>query len=339
MSVQDVRNVFARISQDKRIDEGEVDTVFREARTISRDEEAEIRASFSSQQYRDMMEPAVKDKAQSMLGDVAANRSWASSQNEEVADARQGLLGDLNARLAPGVTTKTFAGTVLPEEVKTYVREALASGVTAYDVRELNPNPVLDTEHSPAEITAKGLYSPYPQQARATDSMTFTNTELTPQRFEKDMNTVQTFSILSGYTNGNDGAATFRQVTQKGAGRVSTVYDEAYWSDTMARASNGATHSSNFAILADGSVHAVPASRRSHGNPGLILTNPSLARGNLMLFNGHLEVEGGVVTYVGRSGRLGSREQDGAKFIDPLPLLKAWGFKLAPGLTVQDEGN
>jgi hypothetical protein len=337
VSVQDVRNVFARISQDNRIDEGEVDQVFSAVGTISRDEQREIETSVGSTQYRDMMDTDVKGKFETLLGEASSNRSWAASQNQDVAAERAALLAGVNARLASGAATQTFASTPIPEEVKTFVREALQNGATAYDVRQLSENPVYDTEHETPEMTVKGLYSPYPQEARPTDSMSFANTQLTPQRFEKDMSTVQTFNILDGYDGGTDGRATFRQVTQKGAGNVTTVYDEATWSDTMARASDGATHSSNFAILADGSVHAVPASRRYRGQPNLILTNPSLARGQLMLFNGHIEIQGGVVTYVGRSGRLGNREDDGEKFIDPLPLFKAWGFKLAPGLTVRDE--
>jgi hypothetical protein len=84
-------------------------------------------------------------------------------------------------------------------------------------------------------------------------------------------------------------------------------------------------------------VHAVPASRRSKGDPGLILTTASLARGKQMLFNGHIHMDKGVVTYVGMSGRLGKQAEDGMKFADPIEIIKAWGFKTAPGLKVTQE--
>ena len=58
-----------------------------------------------------------------------------------------------------------------------------------------------------------------------------------------------------------------------------------------------------------------------------------------MLFNGHLHMEKGVVTYVGMSGRLCKLQEKGeAKFVDPVKLLEAWGFKMAPGLKVTNEG-
>ena len=66
----------------------------------------------------------------------------------------------------------------------------------------------------------------------------------------------------------------------------------------------------------------------------LILTTASLARGKQMMFNGHLHMDEGVVTYVGLSGRLGKNNDN---VIDAVEVLKAWGFKLAPGLTVTQE--
>jgi hypothetical protein len=83
----------------------------------------------------------------------------------------------------------------------------------------------------------------------------------------------------------------------------------------------------------------VPASRRSGADPGRILTTASLGRGQQMLMNGHLNMQAGVVTYVGMSGRLCKLAEKGdAKFVDPIELLKAWGFKTAPGLKVTNEG-
>ena len=124
----------------------------------------------------------------------------------------------------------------------------------------------------------------------------------------------------------------------KGNGRITELYDEASWPDTMARAQGGQKYASNFAILADGSFHAVPASRRTAAEPWRILTTASLGRDKQMLFNGHLHMENGVVTYVGMSGRLCKLQEKGTKFVDPIELLKAWGFKMSPGLTVTNEG-
>lgn len=137
--------------------------------------------------------------------------------------------------------------------------------------------------------------------------------------------------------SGQDAVADFEKVTTKGNGRITELYDEAHWPDTLARGPGGQKYASNFAILADGSVHAVPASHRSKGDPGLILTTASLGRGKQMLFNGHLHMENGVVNYVGMSGRLGKLKEDGTKFADPVAILKAWGFQVTPGLTVTQE--
>ena len=82
----------------------------------------------------------------------------------------------------------------------------------------------------------------------------------------------------------------------------------------------------------------VPASRRTSAEPWRILTTASLGRDKQMLVNGHLHMENGVVTYVGMSGRLCKQQDKGAKFVDPIALIKAWGFKTAPGLSVTNEG-
>jgi hypothetical protein len=154
------------------------------------------------------------------------------------------------------------------------------------------------------------------------------------------METVQSFNVLKGYktVNGNQ-VAEFQKVSMKGNGRITELYDEASWPDTTARGQGGQKHASNFAILADGSLHCVPASRRSSAEPWRILTTASLARGKQMLFNGHLHMENGVVTYVGMSGRLCKQQAKGeAKFVDPVEIIKAWGFQVAPGLKVTPEG-
>ena len=104
------------------------------------------------------------------------------------------------------------------------------------------------------------------------------------------------------------------------------------------RTSSGNKWANNCAILSDGSFHCLPAVRRHEANGGLILTNPALSRGHQMMWNGHIRVSQGVVTYIGTSGRIARRAAQGKdRFIDPVPLLKAWGFEIAEGLRVVSE--
>jgi hypothetical protein len=189
-------------------------------------------------------------------------------------------------------------------------------------------------------MTIDGKYNPYAQEQQAVDSMSFDYTELTPDKIAKDMESTTTWREVDGYDSvGTRQSAKFKDVTGKPNGRITELYDEASWNETKARGPGGQKYASNFAILADGSIHAVPASRRTAAEPWRILTTASLARGKQMVFNGHLHMENGVVNYIGLSGRLSKLQDKGeAKFVDPVALLKAWGFKMAPGLQVTKEG-
>ncbi|MCC6337254.1 MAG: hypothetical protein IT380_25075 [Myxococcales bacterium] len=336
MSVRDVKNAFSQVTMDRRIDSRDVDTILTSAGSISKEEQAAIKQE--ADKFAGMMDPAAKRKLQSKLGEVDDLRAWAAQQNRRVQVSASRLSGEAEKLLAPGVATKSFGGSEIPEAVKQVVTDALKGGAIAYDVRELKPDPVYDTSHGEPEMTVEGKFNPYSQQSKATDSLAFSHTELTPKKIADDMNTPQTLNVLKGYKGSRqDAVAEFEKVTIKGNGRITELYDEAHWPDTLARGPGGQKYASNFAILADGSVHAVPASRRSKGDPGLILTTASLGRGKQMLFNGHLHMENGVVNYVGMSGRLGKLKEDGAKFVDPVAILKAWGFQVTPGLTVTQE--
>ena len=125
----------------------------------------------------------------------------------------------------------------------------------------------------------------------------------------------------------------------------STLYSVVYplppWIRTASIAtSNAVSLANNFAILADGSLHCLPVTRRNEAAPGRILTNPSLARGKRMLFNGHISVNDGVVTSIGMSGRIHKLATEGdAKFVNPIPILEAWGFEMSPNLTLRFEGS
>lgn len=336
MAVRDVRNAFAQVAADRRITAQDVDRILSSAGAISRDEQAAMKEE--ADRFAGMMEPDARRKLQEKLGEIDSLRSQAARNNRSV-ELKQAKLGaEAKGLLAEGVATKSFGGSPLPEAVKRLVNEQLAAGVTAYDVRELKPDPVYDTSHGEPELALDGKYNPYSQEAGTGDSLAFAHTELTPEKVKRDMETPQTFNVIKGVKTVNgEQVADYEKVTLKGNGRITELYDEAHHPDTFARGPGGQKHASNFAILADGSFHAVPASRRSKTNPGLILTTASLGRGKQMLFNGHLHMEKGVVTYVGRSGRLGKLAEDGARFVDPVPLLKAWGFQVAPGLTVTQE--
>lgn len=338
MSVSDVKNAFrTAVATDRRIDAKEVDTILKSAGSISVDEEKALKAE--ADKYAGQMDPDAKTKMREKLGEISQVRDYATSVNRRVQIDARPLTDEVKKLHTAGVATRSFGGSQIPEEVKKVVRDALASGAVAYDVRELKPDPIYDTEHGDGAITVEGKYNPYSQSQPAVDSMAFGHTELTPKKIADDMNTTQTFNVLKGYDRvGSHQVAKFEQVSMKGNGRITELYDEASWPDTMARAQGGQKYASNFAILADGSFHAVPASRRSEGDPGRILTTASLGRDKQMLFNGHIHMEAGVVTYVGMSGRLCKLQEKGTTFVDPIALLKAWGFKTSPNLTVTNEG-
>ncbi len=338
MSVSDVKNAFrTAVAQDRRIDAKDVDTILTSAGGISADEEKALKSE--ADKYAGQMDADAKVKMREKLGEIAQVRSYASNVNRRVEIDARTLNDEVKKLLAAGVATKSFGGTQIPEEVKKVVRDSLANGAVAYDVREVKPDPVFDTEHGEGQVTVEGKYNPYSQSQKAVDSMAFDYTELTPKKIADDMNTAQTFNVLKGYQGqGNGQVATFEKMTMKGNGRITELYDEASWPDTKARAQGGQKYASNFAILADGSFHAVPASRRTNAEPWRILTTASLGRDKQMLFNGHLHMENGVVTYVGMSGRLCKLQEKGTKFVDPIELLKAWGFKMAPNLSVTNEG-
>ncbi|MFT3710588.1 MAG: hypothetical protein QM817_23435 [Archangium sp.] len=333
MSVSDVKNTFRQITQDRKIDTKDVDTILSSAGSISKDEQAAIKAE--ADKFAGMMDPAAKKKLQSKLGEIDSLRRDAAENNREITAQARALSAEASKLLTVGTATKSFGGSQIPDAVKNVVNNALKGGAVAYDVRELKPDPVYDTAHGDPELTLDGKFNPYSQESNAKDSLAFSHTELTPAKIEADMNTVQTFNVITGVKNNE---ATYEKATMKGSGNITELYDEANHRDTFARGPGGQKYASNFAILADGSLHAVPAARRSKADPGLILTTASLARGKQMLFNGHIHMEKGVVTYVGMSGRLCKQQADGMKFADPIKIIEAWGFKMAPGLKVTNEG-
>lgn len=260
----------------------------------------------------------------------------------------QNLFDDSVTALAGG---KTYGGTEIPRAVKEVVARAKLNGAVAYDVTETNSD-------------GEGKFSDYPAVTPPTLNMAFAYTEITPKSLLDDMHDTSTHLRIAGYEsvdlNGEPFEVTRYKEAVGGTGSISAAYDHAFHpvkpfapsvlqmlgypadldSEAVgeARTSSGNKWSSNCGILSDGSIHCLPAVRRHAENSGLILTNPALSRGHQMLWNGHLRVEKGVVTYIGTSGHIAKRAAEGKeRYIDPVPLLKAWGFELAPGLQVTSE--
>ena len=252
--------------------------------------------------------------------------------------------------LTPGAATKTYGGTALPELVKQTLNKMLAAGAVAFDVAQLSPNVERD-EHDATQWALTGKWSPYPQEIAATGTMAFAYTELSPAGIAKDMASERKQKVLVGYDSKSDtDRRTGKTVTwqepryeeklMKGTGHIVTRYDEVGHPEPRALGESGERYASNFAILAVGTLHAVPAMRRTEDQPDLILTNPSLARGKRLLFNGHIEMRAGEVTSIGLSGRLQKLAAEGeAKLVDPVALLEAWGFKMPANLKVSFEDS
>ena len=235
------------------------------------------------------------------------------------------LSGPEAERVAQGFT---FAATEAPPAVRELIARARLNGAIAYDVNEKNDE-------------GEGVWSPYPATTPATDNMAFDFTEITPAALATDLAAVDLeYRAIVGTEDATlpDGR-TYRRARYEdrvgGTGHVLSHYDEVYHPDIYARGSQGQRWANNCAILADGAVHCLPAARRSVLGD-LILTNPHLSRGAHMLYNGHIDIRAGVVVGVEMSGRLSKRAAQGkAIFVDPLLVLEAWGFEIAPGVEIR----
>ncbi len=222
----------------------------------------------------------------------------------------------------------SYAGTALPEAVVELLVRARLKGAIAYDVNEQNAE-------------GEGIWSPYPATTPATENMDFAYTEITPEALAADLadTTVEYNAIVGTEEAELPDGRTYRRARYEarvgGTGNISAHYDEVYHPDIYARGRSGQRWSSNFAILSDGSLHCLPAARRSVAQD-LILTNPHLSRGARLLYNGHLTVRAGVVTSVEMSGRLSKRAARGKSvFVDPIAMLEAWGLEIAPDVSLR----
>lgn len=231
--------------------------------------------------------------------------------------------------LAQMKANKTLAGTPIPEAVQKIIAEARLAGATAFDVRDPDPD-------DPNE----GFWSPYPQGLPASGPMAYSHTEINPTNFSEDLADRKPYKKMSSQI---DGKVTYTegQCETQGKGSIDHNYDEAEHDDLYARGYNCQKWASNCAILIDGSLHCLLAPRRAakSGNlADLILTNPSLARENHLLFNGHILARNGEIYYVGMSGRIAKKAaRNDYAFVDPIPLLRAWGFKVKDGIKTVSE--
>lgn len=349
MSVKGISDAARRVAADGVVDKKDVQTVLNQAgKSINAKEEKAIRDAFENT-LASALTPEAKTFAREALKDLPGLRRYAQQRNDMVEARAPGLAAQEKARLETGQATKTLGGTPIPEDVKKLISAALAAGVEPYDVAEMGTNPTKD-DHGEG-FTVAGKWTPYPQDIDAVGNMAFSYTEVTPEKLKEDMATDQDYTRIKGYRTETQRdlrtgethsfqVAEYEKVHGKGTGNITSHYDEASHNDPYARGRSGQKWANNYAILADGSLHALPAVRRNPSNPGLILTNPSLARGQRMLFNGHIEVRGGVVTSIGMSGRIQKMAQEGdARFLNPVPLLKAWGFEISPNLRLNYEGS
>ncbi len=240
--------------------------------------------------------------------------------------------------LATGIS---YGGSELPAAVTALVARARLNGAIAYDVQEVDDD-------------GEGVWNPYPAATPPIGNMTFDYTEITPAVLAADIAATDleyqaiTGSETAEYCNGG-ACQEYRRATYEtrvgGTGNVSAHYDEVYHEDVYARGRSGQRWASNCAILSDGSLHCLPAARRSELQD-LILTNPHLSRCNPyqgyeegcrhLLYHGHVDIHDGVVTAIEMSGRVSKRAARGkAAFIDPISLFEAWGFEISPGLTIR----
>jgi hypothetical protein len=183
----------------------------------------------------------------------------------------------------------------------------------------------------------KGVWTPhFNDYVRASGAMSFSHTEITPFKLQED---IVNPPLLRNYIGDRNGSAQYSAPARISSGNISSHYDEIYHSDHFARGRSNQRWANNYAIMSDGSLHCLPAMRRS-GSAGIILTNQSLDRGKRLLVNGHITVRNGVVTDVGISGRLHKYANKGKhSFINPVAILKAWGFKVSPRVNVRMEGS
>jgi hypothetical protein len=229
-----------------------------------------------------------------------------------------------------------YGGNAVPAKVRELLARARLSGAAAFDVRE-------------TDASGEGIWNPYPTTTPPTENMTFSYTLITPEVLAADLaNTSVEYNAIVGVEKVVDNGQEFEQVTyakrRGGTGNIAAQYDEAFHPDIFARGSQNQIWANNCAFLSDGTIHCLPAARRSEAQD-LILTNPHLSRCSedptfaddchTLMYMGHINASGGVITSVEISGRLSKEIAKGRiNAIDPLALFEAWGFRTRPALAI-----
>jgi hypothetical protein len=235
-----------------------------------------------------------------------------------------------------------YDGAEIPQAVRDLVAKARLNGAAAFDVRERRGD-------------GEGRWSPYPTTSPPVGNMAFDYTRITPEILAADVaaTDLEYKAIVGSETAEQCDAAgscfEFEQARYEdrvgGTGNIQAHYDEVWHPELEARGSSGQKWASNCAFLSDGSIHCLPAPRRSVLQD-LILTNPHLSRCNriagfeeachTVMYLGHITARGGVIQSVEVSGRVSKRIAKGqANLIDPIALFDAWGFERSPSLTVR----
>ncbi len=291
--------------------------------------------SLSAADVEALWEEAGKKKSKGELNVIreAIDRALATYEVTDEAIAKAHNLARIaniadEEEVATLLSGLSFAGTEIPAAVAEVVANARLRGAVAYDVTEVDDD-------------GEQIWTHYPSVSPPVGNMAFEYTEITPQVLADDVaDTEVVYNAIIGTETkttpwGQEYQAVKYEERKGGTGNILAHYDEVYHPDLYARGEQGQKWANNFAILSDGTIHCLPAARRDI-NQRLILTNPALARGKHLLFNGHLDVRGGEVMGVELSGRLSKLAAKGkARFIDPIALLEAWGFDIMPGLTVR----
>lgn len=305
-AVDRVRDTIAEVSADGSIDVLDVQEIVEAmGGKVSVDEMRALGTTMREQ--ADLFEPAAVEFAERMA--ITAN-----------------IKGDERDILLSG---KSYADTEIPEAVRQVLVTARLNGAVAYDVNELDDD-------------GEGIWSPYPSVTPPTGNMTFEYTEITPASIKADIDDVDvTYNMIVGTTTattnwGQEYKAAKYEEGQGGTGNILSHYDEVYHQDIYARGRSGQKWANNCAILADATLHCLPAARRSEAQ-NLILTNPALARQDKhMLYNGHVDMRDGVIVGIEMSGRLSKLAARGkATFIDPVAVFEAWGFEIAPSVRIR----
>lgn len=313
-----VNRRLAELTQDGKLSAADVDALFAAAGdSVSKTEMLAIRDATTSTAFEVLAE--AKDRA--------LERALFANLLDAEAD-------ELRAS-----TTGGYAGNRVPAAVRELLAKARLNGAAAFDVRE-------------TDSSGEGRWNPYPTTSPPVENMTFKHTWITPQGLAADKaNTTVTYKMITGTKQVTDpqSGQQYTEVTYAngtgGTGNISAQYDEAYHPDIYARGSQRQVWANNCAFLSDGTIHCLPAARRSAAQD-LILTNPHLSRCSeepgfedqchTLLYLGHITASAGVITSVEVSGRLSKEVGRGRiNAIDPIALFEAWGFQVSPNLRVQ----